>query len=58
VHVAAGDSVKLGQALVALEAMKMEHTISAPSKGVVEDVRYAVGDQVVEGEPLLVLRVD
>lgn len=58
VHVAAGDSVKMGQALIALEAMKMEHTISAPVKGVVEEIRYAVGDQVVEGETLLVLQTD
>ena len=57
-HVAAGDSVKMGQALIALEAMKMEHTISAPVKGVVEEIRYAVGDQVVEGETLLVLQAD
>lgn len=56
IHVAAGDSVKMGQALIALEAMKMEHTISAPVKGVVDEVRYAVGDQVVEGETLLVLQ--
>jgi 3-methylcrotonyl-CoA carboxylase alpha subunit len=36
-----------------MEAMKMEHTISAPHDGVVEEVLYAVGDQVTEGAPLL-----
>jgi 3-methylcrotonyl-CoA carboxylase alpha subunit len=36
-----------------MEAMKMEHTISAPSDGVVEEVLYQVGDQVADGAPLL-----
>jgi biotin carboxyl carrier protein len=36
----------------------MEHTISAPAKGVVEKVKFAVGDQVVEGDALLVLQTD
>ncbi|MFT6583593.1 MAG: 3-methylcrotonyl-CoA carboxylase alpha subunit [Alphaproteobacteria bacterium] len=58
VHVAAGDSVRMGQPLMAMEAMKMEHTISAPAKGVVEKVKFAVGDQVVEGDALLVLQTD
>jgi 3-methylcrotonyl-CoA carboxylase alpha subunit len=58
VHVEAGESVRMGQPLVALEAMKMEHTISAPAKGVVEKVNFEVGDQVVEGDTLLVLQTD
>jgi 3-methylcrotonyl-CoA carboxylase alpha subunit len=58
VHVKAGDSVRMGQPLIALEAMKMEHTISAPAKGVVEKVNFAVGDQVVEGDALLVLQTN
>jgi 3-methylcrotonyl-CoA carboxylase alpha subunit len=36
-----------------MEAMKMEHTISAPAKGKVEALNYAVGDQVAEGAQLL-----
>jgi 3-methylcrotonyl-CoA carboxylase alpha subunit len=48
-----GQEVKKGEALLIMEAMKMEHTISAPHDGVVEDVLYAVGDQVTEGAPLL-----
>jgi acetyl/propionyl-CoA carboxylase alpha subunit len=47
--VQAGDSVKLGQALAVLEAMKMEHTLSAPSDAVVRSVHVAAGDQVTEG---------
>lgn len=48
-----GQEVKKGEALLIMEAMKMEHTISAPHDGVVEEVLYAVGDQVAEGAPLL-----
>ena len=48
-----GDKVARGQALAVMEAMKMEHTISAPRDGVVAELLYAVGDQVVEGGELL-----
>jgi len=53
VKVAAGEAVKRGQALVVLEAMKMEHTLAAPADGTVASVRYAVGEQVAEGEELV-----
>ncbi|WP_323000112.1 acetyl/propionyl/methylcrotonyl-CoA carboxylase subunit alpha [Castellaniella sp.] len=55
VSVAAGDTVRQGQALVVMEAMKMEHTIDAPHDGVVQEVFYAVGDQVAEGVTLIAL---
>ena len=48
-----GDKVVRGQALAVMEAMKMEHTISAPRDGVVAEWLYAVGDQVAEGGELL-----
>ncbi len=48
-----GQEVKKGDALVIMEAMKMEHTIAAPSDGKVEELLYAVGDQVADGAPLL-----
>jgi len=51
-----GQEVKKGDALVIMEAMKMEHTISAPHDGVVEEVLYAVGDQVTDGAPLLAFK--
>ena len=54
VHVADGDSVAAGQALMVLEAMKMEHTIRAPAAGEIERVRYAAGEQVEEGAELIV----
>jgi 3-methylcrotonyl-CoA carboxylase alpha subunit len=48
-----GDVVKAGQPLAVMEAMKMEHTISAPRDGTVAELLYAVGDQVAEGGELL-----
>jgi len=51
--VKAGDAVKKGQALAVMDAMKMEHTIAAPMDGVVAELLYAPGDQVVEGAELL-----
>ena len=50
---AAGAQVKRGQALMVLEAMKMEHTITAPADGTVERVNYAAGDLVEEGAELI-----
>jgi 3-methylcrotonyl-CoA carboxylase alpha subunit len=51
-----GKQVSKGDALVIMEAMKMEHTISAPSDGLVEEVLYQVGDQVADGAPLLAFK--
>jgi 3-methylcrotonyl-CoA carboxylase alpha subunit len=53
--VKAGDQIKAGQALAVMEAMKMEHTISAPKDGVVLELLYAPGDQVADGAELLKL---
>ena len=50
---AAGEAVTRGQPLAVMEAMKMEHTLTAPRDGVVEELLYAVGDQVGEGAELL-----
>jgi len=53
--VKAGDLVVKGQALAVMDAMKMEHTIAAPRDGVVGELLYVPGDQVVEGAELLKL---
>ena len=53
--VKAGDKVTRGQALAVMDAMKMEHTIAAPMDGVVAELLYAPGDQVIEGAELLKL---
>ena len=55
VLVAPGDAVALGQALVVLEAMKMELTLSAAAAGVVALLRCAAGDMVQEGHELVEL---
>jgi len=51
--VSPGQAVRQGQALAVMEAMKMEHTISAPRDGVVAQWLHAAGDQVAEGAELL-----
>ena len=43
-----GDIVAKGQPLAVLEAMKMEHTLSAPAAATIESVAVALGDQVDE----------
>jgi len=53
VEVSAGDSVTKGQKLLTLEAMKMEHTLTAPFDGVVAELNATAGAQV-QVEALLV----
>lgn len=56
--VAAGTRVEQGDALMVLEAMKMECTVRAPSSGVVEEFLFDLGDQVTEGAELLRFEAD
>jgi 3-methylcrotonyl-CoA carboxylase alpha subunit len=53
VHVASGDNVKKGAPLIAMEAMKVEYTIQAPTDGTIQDVLFTVGEQVTEGAELI-----
>jgi 3-methylcrotonyl-CoA carboxylase alpha subunit len=53
VFVKPGERVGRGAPLVALEAMKMEHTIVAPADGIVVAVNCAVGERVSEGADLV-----
>ena len=48
-----GQQVKQGDALAVTEAMKMEHTLTAPHDGTVSAILCAVGDQLAEGVELL-----
>jgi 3-methylcrotonyl-CoA carboxylase alpha subunit len=52
-HVKAGDRVKRGQALAVMEAMKMEHTLTAPADAVVKAVPFKTGDQVPEAAVII-----
>jgi 3-methylcrotonyl-CoA carboxylase alpha subunit len=52
VRAAAGEAVRRGQPLLILEAMKMEHLISAPHDGVVAEI-VAEGAQIAEGTVLV-----
>ena len=53
--VGAGDAVRRGEPLMIIEAMKMEHTVAAPVDGIVDAVRFSVGDLVEEGAELIAL---
>jgi len=53
IGVAIGDEVRKGQQLAVVEAMKMEHVISAPFGGIVRGVTMAAGDVVREGFPIV-----
>jgi acetyl-CoA/propionyl-CoA carboxylase biotin carboxyl carrier protein len=55
VKVSQGDQVTAGTPLLVVEAMKMEHTITAPVDGVVAELHVQVGQQVALDEPLAVV---
>jgi len=55
VPVREGQSVAAGEVLMVIEAMKMEHSITAPHDGVVRSIHFARGDRVPEGSELLAL---
>lgn len=50
VNKAAGDQVKAGEAVVVLEAMKMENDISSPKDGVIKAIAVNKGDTVASGQ--------
>ncbi len=53
VDVRAGDVVRAGQQIAVLEAMKMEHLVTAPCGGVVREVRGRKGDTLYKDDPIL-----
>jgi acetyl-CoA carboxylase carboxyltransferase component len=55
IDVREGDTVRVGQQLVVLESMKMEHVVAAEHAGVVTAVPIAVGQTVMPDEPLLTI---
>ena len=53
VPVKVGDAVEAGAVVMLIEAMKMEHAITAPHAGTVTAIHFAPGERVSEGSPLL-----
>lgn len=55
IKVAVGDVVEAGQALVVMEAMKMQNELASPGKGRVENVHVEIGQSVESGQVLVTL---
>lgn len=55
IKVKEGDTVKKGQLIVILEAMKMENNINADKDGVVSAIKVGKGDSVLEGTDLIII---
>jgi len=55
VHVSQGQRVERGAPLMTIEAMKMEHTVTAPYAGIVDRLPYGLADRVAEGAVLVEL---
>jgi len=51
-----GDTVKKGQKLLILEAMKMENTIPSDRDGVVAEIKVEKGESVLEGTDLVIIK--
>jgi biotin carboxyl carrier protein len=50
-----GDEVEAGQAVVVIEAMKMQNELKSPKAGRVAKIAVAVGDAVGSGDVLVVV---
>jgi len=55
IDVGAGDHVRVGQQLVVLESMKMEHVVAAEWSGTVTAISIAVGQTVMPGDALILV---
>lgn len=58
IHVAMNDHVNAGQKLITMEAMKMEHVVSAPYSGKIKSIECHVGDIVEDGLELVTFTDD
>ena len=56
IEVGSGESVRAGESVVIVEAMKMEHIISADFDGVIVEIIMQPGDVVKEGFPILFMQ--
>jgi 3-methylcrotonyl-CoA carboxylase alpha subunit len=57
-HVETGATVSRGDKLAVIEAMKMEHTLTAGRGGTISEVAASQGDQVGEGQKLIVIHAE
>jgi acetyl/propionyl-CoA carboxylase alpha subunit len=57
IDVAVGDTVRRGQQLAVMEAMKMEHVVVSPIAGVVREIRGVPDQTLIEGATLLIIDV-
>ncbi len=55
IKVAVGDTVREGQELAVLEAMKMENSIESPRSGTVRSINVSPGDTVSEGTVIMII---
>ena len=55
VKVKVGDTVKVGDVLLVLEAMKMESDIPSPQDGIIKEIFVSTGQHVRRGDPLLAI---
>ena len=55
IKVAVGDTVKAGQTVAILEAMKMENSINAECDGVITAIKVAKGDNILEGSDIVII---
>ncbi len=55
IYVNVGDTIKAGQKVLMLEAMKMENSIEADKDGVVKAIKVSKGDSVQEGDVLILI---
>ncbi|EAL5962732.1 biotin attachment protein [Campylobacter jejuni] len=56
IYINEGEEVKSGQAIMVLEAMKMEIEVNAPKDGIISDLCVKIGDTVNEGEALAIYK--
>jgi biotin carboxyl carrier protein len=56
IEAAAGATVSAGDTLIILESMKMEIPVAAPRSGTLQTILVTEGQQVAEGQPLVVLQ--
>ena len=55
IDVAEGDTVREGQLLLIMNAMKMEHEVHARASGTVREVTVSAGDTIYEGHPVILI---